>query len=105
VFYNSTVELVEKPSEALGARRVFTYILALAAAGLVGYFAFGALTSKSSGSTERGTRVDASTAAASWVPDKVYSQSAKSRVAGRRRDKAPKAAAAASPKAAAASDD
>ncbi len=37
-FHNTTIELVEAKSE--GGARVFTYFLALAAAGLVAYFAF-----------------------------------------------------------------
>lgn len=101
VFYNSTVELVERQTDT-NARRVFTYVLALAAAGLVGYFAFNAISPKSSASTERGTRDDGRSAASSWVPDKVYSQG-KSRAVGRaRKPKGP--AAAASPKAAAADE-
>jgi hypothetical protein len=38
-FFNSTIELIEKPSD-MNFRRVFTYFLAFAAAGLVGYVAF-----------------------------------------------------------------
>jgi len=101
-FHNSTIELVEKPSD-MNARRVFTYFLALAAAGLVGYFAFNSLSPKSSSSSsgaERGTRDDgrSSSAAASWVPAKVYAQAASSKVAGRKGKAKPSSAA--SPKAA-----
>lgn len=95
-FYNSTIELVERPSD-MNIRRVFTYFLAFAAAGLVGYFAY-SLSAPKSSSTERGTRSESSgSGAASWAPA-VYSQSNKARVVGRKRDAKPKAA---TPKAAA----
>jgi len=88
VFINGTIDLVEKPSD-MNFRRVFTYVLAFAAAALVGYIAWHVISPKGSGSTERGTREDGSQS--SWTPDKVYSQSKESRPIVRKRVKdAPK---------------
>jgi len=85
-FYNSTVELVERPGDVT-VRRFFTYTVALAAIGVLGYIAFSMSASKS-GSTERGTRDDSRAGNASWVPAKVYSQADKARVVGRKSGKA-----------------
>jgi len=94
VFVNGTIELVEKPSD-MNFRRVFTYFLAFAAAGLVGYIAWHVISPKGSGgSTERGTRDESG---AGWVPDKVYSQS-KARPISRKRKDAPKPKAPGTPK-------
>jgi len=89
VFVNGTIDLVEKPSD-MNFRRVFTYFLAFAAAGLVGYIAWHVISPKGSGSSsERGTRDENNRGG--WVPDKVYSQSSVSRPVGRKRkDTAPK---------------
>jgi len=83
-FYNSTIELIERPTD-MNARRVFTYFLAIAAAGIVGYIVYHMSAPKSS--VERGTRGDDTSS--SWVPAKVYSQSDKSRVVGRKTAKKP----------------
>jgi len=83
VFVNGTIDLVEKPSD-MNFRRVFTYFLAFAAAGLVGYIAWHVIAPKgSSGSSERGTRDENNRSG--WAPEKVYSQSKESRAIGRKR--------------------
>jgi len=86
-FHNSTIELVERPTD-MNARRGFTYVLAFAAAGIVGYFAWTMIVPKKSTSAERGTRRDESSksAADSWVPQ-AYTQAKKSKVVGRKREK------------------
>jgi hypothetical protein len=93
-FYNGTIELVERPSD-LNVRRVFTYFLAVAAAGLVGYIAFHiAAPSKSSSAsaTERGTREEGGApvgGGGGWVPERVYAPAERSRVVRSKRDKKP----------------
>jgi len=86
VFLNGTIDLVEKPSD-MNFRRVFTYFLAFAAAGLVGYIAWHVVSPKKSGSSERGTRDDDDKGG--WVPAKVYSQRETSRVIRKRKDAPP----------------
>jgi len=98
-FYNSTIELVEKAAES-SVRRTFTYVFAIAVAGVVAYFAYTLSSPKGSSSSERGTRggddsSSGKSGAASWVPDKVYTQG-KAKAVGRKRDN--KKAAPAAPK-------
>jgi len=95
VFINGTIDLIEKPSD-MNFRRVFTYFLAFAAAGLVGYIAWHVISPKGSGgSHERGTRDESG---AGWVPDKVYSPTKESRPISRKRKDAVKPKTPVSPK-------
>jgi len=85
-FFNATIELAERPSD-MNFRRIFTYFLAFAAAGLVGYLAYH-LSSPTKRSAETGTK-DATSGG--WGPTTPYTPSNKSRAMGKKRDKKPAA--------------
>jgi len=87
---NSTLELVERPSD-LNARRVFTYFLAFAAAAMISYLAYHLTASPSKKSqTERGTR-DSSSSSSSGFEAVAYSPAAASKPIRRKSGATPKA--------------
>jgi len=77
IFFNNTIEVIEKPGEA-DTRRFFTVLTLVAIAGLVAYFFLGgnASSSKSrktdSSSSEQGTR--SSAVASGWGDVPIYKQ-------------------------------
>jgi len=82
---NSTIELVERPSDVSG-RRVFTYFLAFAAAALVAYVAYHLTGSaKKSRDTERGTRDESRSSGSGWEA-KAYTPKAQSKAVRRKRE-------------------
>jgi len=84
-FTNSTIELVEKPAD-LNVKRVFSYFLAIAAAGIVGYIAWSltnpsASTTATSGASSEQRIKDAES---SWEAE-AYKPLKESRAIGRKR--------------------
>jgi len=87
-FTNSTIELIEKQSDA-NVKRVFTYFLATAAAGIVGYIAWSLTnpqqsSSSSSSSTSSSSSGKSRGESSEWEAE-VYKPAKESRAVGRKR--------------------